>query len=106
MNLPPFFRLFVYIFIVNKIIISLFLLLYVLVCVATQYHGNNSSHVRPIFTYIQTKRGGGVQGKLGVVAALVPAKHIRSYKLPHHENKNYETFLGNLQDAWSGRYIS
>jgi hypothetical protein len=30
---------------------------------------------------------------LGVVAALVPAKNIRSYKLPHHENKNYETFV-------------
>ena len=59
----------------------------------------------PSLRIFRRKRG-GVKGKLGVVAALVPAKHIRSYKLPHHENKNYETFLGNLQDAWSGRSIS
>ena len=57
----------------------------------------------PSHLYVYSdEKGGGVKGKLGVVAALVPAKNIRSYKLPHHENKNYETFLGNLQDAWSG----
>jgi hypothetical protein len=53
------------------------------------------------------RQKGWVKVKLGVnAAALVPVKHIHSYKLPHHENKNYKTFLGNLQDAWSGRYIS
>ena len=44
--------------------------------------------------------------ELGVVAELVPAKHIHSYKLPQHENKNNKTFLENLRVAWSGRYIS
>jgi hypothetical protein len=48
----------------------------------------------------------GVKVTLGVVGALGPVKHTHSYKLPHHENKNSKTFIGYLQDAWSGRYIS
>ena len=30
----------------------------------------------------------GIKVKLGVVAVLYPVRHIHSYKLPHHENKN------------------
>ena len=30
----------------------------------------------------------GVKVELSVVAVLYPIKHLHSYKLPHHENKN------------------